>query len=64
MFLTTALASQARENNSFYLSASNFDQTGVVPMTGYNKSTFRFNGEQKYGKLTVVPMQPIQSRIR
>ncbi len=22
-------------------------------MTGYNKTTFRFNGEQKYGKLTV-----------
>jgi TonB-linked SusC/RagA family outer membrane protein len=41
------------KNNSFYLSASNFDQTGVVPMTGYDKSTFRFNGEQKYGKLTV-----------
>ncbi len=41
------------KNNSFYLSASNFDQTGVVPQTGYDKSTFRFNGEQKYGKLTV-----------
>lgn len=39
--------------NSFYLSASNFDQTGVVPLTGYDKSTFRLNGEQKYGKLTV-----------
>jgi TonB-linked SusC/RagA family outer membrane protein len=39
--------------NSFYLSASNFNQTGVVPMTGYDKTTFRFNGEQKYGKLTV-----------
>jgi len=41
------------QNNSFYLSASNFDQTGVVPMTGFDKNTFRFNGEQKYGKLTV-----------
>ena len=41
------------KNNSFYLSVSNFDQTGVVPMTGYDKTTFRFNGEQKYGKLTV-----------
>jgi ferric enterobactin receptor len=38
---------------SFYLSASNFDQTGVVPKTGYDKTTFRFNGEQKYGKITV-----------
>lgn len=41
------------KNNSFYLSASNFDQTGVVPLTGFDKSTFRFNAEQKYGKLTV-----------
>ncbi len=40
-------------NNSFYLSISNFEQTGVVPLTGYDKTTFRFNGEQKYGKLTV-----------
>lgn len=40
-------------NSSFYMSASNFDQTGVVPMTGFDKNTFRFNGEQKYGKLTV-----------
>ncbi len=41
------------KNSSFYLSASNFNQTGVVPSTGYDKNTFRFNGEQKYGKLTV-----------
>jgi TonB-linked SusC/RagA family outer membrane protein len=41
------------KSNSFYLSASNFNQTGVVPMTSFEKTTFRFNGEQKYGKLTV-----------
>lgn len=41
------------KNNSFYLSASSFIQTGVVPLTDYDKTTFRFNGEQKYGKLTV-----------
>ena len=41
------------KNNSFYLSASNFNQTGVVPSTAYDKTTFRFNGEQKYGILTV-----------
>ena len=41
------------KNNNFYLSASNFNQTGIVPLTGYNKTTFRFNGEQKYGILTV-----------
>ena len=41
------------KNNSFYLSVSNFDQTGIVPLTDYDKTTFRFNGEQKYGKLTI-----------
>ena len=35
------------------MSASNYDQTGIVPKTGYNKTTVRFNGEQKYGRLTV-----------
>jgi ferric enterobactin receptor len=38
---------------SFYLSGSNYNQTGIVPGTGYNKTTFRFNGEQKYGRLTL-----------
>lgn len=41
------------KNSSFYLSASNFNQSGIVPNTGYDKTTFRFNGEQKYGKLTL-----------
>jgi TonB-linked SusC/RagA family outer membrane protein len=41
------------KNNSFYFSASNYDQTGIVPESDYNKTTFRFNGEQKYGKLKV-----------
>ncbi len=36
------------ENGNFYLSGSYFDQDGVVPTTGYTKSTFRFNGEQKW----------------
>lgn len=40
-------------NSSFYLSASHFDQKGIIPLTGYDKTTFRFNGDQKYGKLTV-----------
>jgi ferric enterobactin receptor len=39
------------KNGSFYLSGSNFNQTGIVPGTGYDKTTFRFNGEQKYGGL-------------
>ncbi|MGZ3917934.1 MAG: TonB-dependent receptor plug domain-containing protein, partial [Flavisolibacter sp.] len=41
------------KNGSFYLSGSNFKQTGIVPSTGYDKTTFRFNGEQKYGPLTL-----------
>jgi TonB-linked SusC/RagA family outer membrane protein len=39
------------KNNAFYFSASNFDQTGIVPESDYSKTTFRFNGEQKYDKL-------------
>lgn len=41
------------KNQSFFLSLSNFDQQGIVRKTGYDKTTVRFNGEQKYGKLTV-----------
>jgi TonB-linked SusC/RagA family outer membrane protein len=41
------------KNGNFFLSVSRFDQTGIIPTTGYKKTTFRFNGEQKYGKLTV-----------
>jgi ferric enterobactin receptor len=41
------------KNGSFFLSGSNYNQTGIVPKTGYEKTTFRFNGEQKYGHLTV-----------
>ncbi|MES2332835.1 MAG: SusC/RagA family TonB-linked outer membrane protein [Bacteroidota bacterium] len=41
------------KNGSFFLSGSNFKQTGIVPNTSYGKTTFRFNGEQKYGGLTL-----------
>ena len=41
------------KNGSFYLSASRFDQTGVIPSTAYDKTTFRFNGEHRFGRLTV-----------
>ena len=44
--------SGGHKNGNFYLSASRYDQDGVIPGTGYNKTTFRFNGEQKYGKFT------------
>jgi len=39
------------KNNSYYLSASRFDQTGIIPNTGFDKTTFRFNGDQKYGRI-------------
>lgn len=41
------------KNSSFYLSGSNFNQSGIVPNTDFQKTTFRFNGEQKYGRLTL-----------
>lgn len=41
------------KNGSFFLSGSNFKQTGIVPGTSYDKTTFRFNGEQRYGGLTL-----------
>jgi ferric enterobactin receptor len=41
------------KTGSFFLSGSNFQQTGIVPNTDYKKTTFRFNGEQHYGRLTV-----------
>lgn len=49
----TVSISGGGKNNNFYLSASRYDQEGIVPMTGYDKTTLRFNGEQRYGKLTV-----------
>ncbi|MBE6252675.1 MAG: SusC/RagA family TonB-linked outer membrane protein [Bacteroidales bacterium] len=39
------------QNSNFFLSASNYAQKGIVPGTGYNKTTFRFNGEQKFLKI-------------
>jgi TonB-linked SusC/RagA family outer membrane protein len=41
------------KTGSFYLSASNYSTDGIIPNSSYDKTTFRFNGEQKYGKLTV-----------
>jgi len=40
------------KNSNYYLSGSYYDQQGLVPKTGYNKYTFRFNGEQKAGIFT------------
>ncbi len=41
------------EKGTFFFSISRFNQDGIIPETDYNKNTFRFNGEQRYGKLTV-----------
>ncbi len=49
----TISISGGSKTGSFFLSASNYNQGGIVPKTDYDKSTFRFNGEQKYGRLTV-----------
>ncbi|EOR92807.1 TonB-dependent receptor [Arcticibacter svalbardensis MN12-7] len=40
------------KNGNFYLSASNLDQSGIVPTTDFNRSTVRFNAEQKKGIFT------------
>lgn len=40
------------KNSNFYLSGSYYDQAGIVPETGYQKYSFRFNGEQKYHMFT------------
>ena len=40
------------KSGNFYLSGSYFNQGGIVPKTGYEKYTVRFNGEQKYGIFT------------
>ncbi|MEL7585232.1 MAG: SusC/RagA family TonB-linked outer membrane protein [Prolixibacteraceae bacterium] len=45
--------SGGNKNGTFFLSASRFDQEGIIPETGFEKSTFRFNGDQKFGMLTV-----------
>lgn len=40
------------ENSSFFLSGSYYNQDGIIPSTGYEKATFRFNGEQKWKMFT------------
>ena len=53
VFDNSVSVSGGHKNGSFFLSASNFTQGGVVPGTSYMKNTVRFNGEQKFGILTV-----------
>ena len=40
------------KNSNFYLSGSYYNQNGIIPTTGYEKATFRFNGEQKWKLFT------------
>lgn len=49
----TLSLSGGNQNSTFYLSASRYDQKGIIPTTGFDKTTFRFNGDQKYGKLSL-----------
>ncbi|MDO4511106.1 MAG: SusC/RagA family TonB-linked outer membrane protein [Bacteroidales bacterium] len=49
---TNLSVSGGTESGNFYLSGSYYDQDGVVPTTGYTKTTFRFNGEQKFKMFT------------
>ncbi|MDD2584780.1 MAG: SusC/RagA family TonB-linked outer membrane protein, partial [Bacteroidales bacterium] len=48
----SASVSGGTKNSNFYLSGSYYDQAGIVPSTGYDKYTFRFNGEQRAGIFT------------
>ena len=49
----TISLSTGTSNGSVYLSASRYDQKGIVPSTGYDKTTFRLNTDQKFGILTM-----------
>jgi TonB-linked SusC/RagA family outer membrane protein len=49
---TNLSVSGGTQNGNFYLSGSHYDQDGIIPTTGYTKSTFRFNGEQRYSIFT------------
>ncbi|MDD6472766.1 MAG: SusC/RagA family TonB-linked outer membrane protein [Bacteroidales bacterium] len=40
------------QNGNFYLSTSYYNQSGIIPTTGYDKTTIRFNGEQRWKMLT------------
>ena len=53
IFDNNVSVSGGSKNSTFFLSLSNYNQTGIVPKTGYNKTTVRFNGEQKYNRLTI-----------
>ena len=45
---STISVAGGNDSGNFYLSGSYFDQDGVVKRTGYTKTAFRFNGEQRW----------------
>ncbi|MBQ8501904.1 MAG: SusC/RagA family TonB-linked outer membrane protein [Bacteroides sp.] len=45
---TSVSVAGGTQNSNFYLSGSYYNQDGIIPTTGYEKATFRFNGEQKW----------------
>lgn len=49
---TNVSVSGGNKNGNFFLSGSFYDQKGNIPTTGFKKTTFRFNGEQKWKMLT------------
>lgn len=49
---TNLSVSGGNKNGNFFLSGSYFSQDGIIPTTGYKKTTFRFNGEQKFKMFT------------
>lgn len=49
---TNLSISGGNKTGNFFLSGSFYDQDGIIPTTGYTKTTFRFNAEQKWKMFT------------
>lgn len=49
---TNVSVSGGNKTGNFFLSGSFYDQDGIIPTTGYTKTTFRFNAEQRWKMLT------------
>lgn len=47
----TVSVSGGTATGNFYFSASDYRQDGIIPNSSYDKTTFRLNGEQRYGIL-------------
>lgn len=53
-FDNSATVSGGNQSGSYFLSISRFDQNGIIPETGYDKTTFRFNADRHYGNFTIA----------